>query len=157
MKEKEIEDVIETWMKEVEELQSKYTWVQVFENKGEIMGCSNPHPHSQIWASSYFPNEPRVEDSNQRNYFQHHSTPLLLDYAQRELQIHEAKKEQSRVVVDNQHWVVVVSVYIYYSVRIYIFTLSNYSFADVILLLRYLFGRYGLMRRCWYQSSEFRI
>lgn len=109
MKEEEIEDVIETWMKEVESLQSKYTWVQVFENKGEIMGCSNPHPHSQIWASSFLPNEPRIEDGNQRSYFQQHSSPLLLDYAKREVQIHESKQEMSRVVVQNQRWLVVVS------------------------------------------------
>ena len=109
MKQEEIEDVIETWMKEVESLQSKYTWVQVFENKGEIMGCSNPHPHSQIWASSFLPNEPRIEDSNQRNYFQQHSSPLLLDYAKREAEIHESEQEMSRVVVQNQHWLVVVS------------------------------------------------
>ena len=43
--------------KQFEELSARYRWVQVFENKGEIMGCSNPHPHGQIWASDSLPNE----------------------------------------------------------------------------------------------------
>ena len=55
---KEIVTVIDEWMRQVEDLGSKFTWVQIFENKGKIMGCSNPHPHCQIWASSFLPSEP---------------------------------------------------------------------------------------------------
>ena len=47
--------------KEITELAADYRWVQVFENKGQAMGCSNPHPHGQIWASKHVPNEPRLE------------------------------------------------------------------------------------------------
>ena len=50
--------VIDTWAQEVASLGQRYRWVQVFENKGAVMGCSNPHPHGQIWASDTIPNEP---------------------------------------------------------------------------------------------------
>ena len=63
----------------------KYDWVQIFENKGAIMGCSNPHPHCQIWASSFMPNEPRIKDVYQREYYEAHGRPLLLDYVNTEL------------------------------------------------------------------------
>lgn len=67
------------------ELGTKYDWVQIFENKGAIMGCSNPHPHCQIWASSFMPNEARVKDVHQRKYFEKHGRPLLMDYVEQEL------------------------------------------------------------------------
>lgn len=49
------------------ELGKTYPWVQVFENKGAAMGCSNPHPHGQIWANSFLPNEAEREDRLQKN------------------------------------------------------------------------------------------
>ena len=61
-----IRRVIDVWASQTVELGQRYRWVQVFENKGEIMGCSNPHPHGQIWASSALPNEPAREDRQQR-------------------------------------------------------------------------------------------
>jgi len=97
-----IRGVVDLWASQTEELGAKYRWVQVFENKGEIMGCSNPHPHGQIWASDFLPNEPRKEDAQQRAYFQAHGTPLLLDYLKLEMQ------KKVRVVVENGHWVIVV-------------------------------------------------
>jgi len=63
----------------------KYGWVQIFENKGAIMGCSNPHPHCQIWASDFLPNEARIKDGTQRKYFESHGRSLLSDYALQEL------------------------------------------------------------------------
>lgn len=51
----EIEQVIATWIKETNSLSKRYPWVQIFENKGETMGCSQPHPHGQIWANSFIP------------------------------------------------------------------------------------------------------
>lgn len=66
-------------------LGQKYKWVQIFENKGAMMGCSNPHPHCQVWASSYLPNEARLKDEFQRKYFKEYGRPLLLDYGQREM------------------------------------------------------------------------
>lgn len=73
------------WIKQAKELEVDYDWVQIFENKGAVMGCSNPHPHCQIWASSFMPNEPRIKDTYQREYFESHGRPLLLDYVKAEL------------------------------------------------------------------------
>lgn len=70
----------------MEQLAPKYNWVQIFENRGEMMGCSNPHPHCQIWASNFIPNEPRIKDAHQLEYFKQYSRPLLLDYIQQEIE-----------------------------------------------------------------------
>lgn len=64
----------------------KYNWVQIFENKGAIMGCSNPHPHCQIWASSFMPNEPRIKDQYLKQYYCEHGRQLLMDYVEKEIQ-----------------------------------------------------------------------
>ena len=63
-----IREVVDVWASQTEELSKTHQWVQVFENKGDVMGCSNPHPHGQIWASSFIPNEPAKEDRQQRDY-----------------------------------------------------------------------------------------
>ena len=62
----ELVEVVEIWLSEFKEMAAKYRWVQIFENKGAIMGCSNPHPHCQIWSSSFMPNEAHVKDKNFR-------------------------------------------------------------------------------------------
>lgn len=98
----DIRSVVDIWAGQTAELASKYQWVQVFENKGATMGCSNPHPHGQIWASDFLPNEPSKEDRCQKAYKEQHDSPLLIDYLARET----AAKE--RIVVENEHWVVVV-------------------------------------------------
>ena len=98
----EIEEVIKVWQEQLRELGQKYQWVQIFENKGAAMGCSNPHPHGQIWANSFLPNEVAREDVAQRNYYEKHGSVLLVDYVQKELE----KKE--RIVVETEHWVAVV-------------------------------------------------
>jgi UDPglucose--hexose-1-phosphate uridylyltransferase len=97
-----IEGVIDTWAAQTTELGRSYRWVQVFENKGEIMGCSNPHPHGQIWASDRLPNEILKEDRYQRRYLEEQRIPLLLDYVELELERRE------RVVVQNEHWAALV-------------------------------------------------
>lgn len=98
----DIRRVIDLWADQIDELEKMYTWVQVFENKGSAMGCSNPHPHGQIWASNALPNEPFKEDRCQRQYFDKHKRPLLLDYVELEV------KKQERIVVENEDWLVVV-------------------------------------------------
>ena len=97
---KEIRNVIDAWIKEFKVLAKKYTWVQIFENKGAAMGCSNPHPHCQIWACSFFPSEPKNKDERLRAYFEKYGRPLLDDYVKKE----SMKKE--RVVIDNPDWLV---------------------------------------------------
>lgn len=98
----DIRAVIDVWAEQVVELGAKYRWVQVFENRGEMMGASNPHPHGQVWAGTALPNEPAKEEKNQRAYFEQHGSPLLVDYAQLEA------NAQERVIVENEHWLVVV-------------------------------------------------
>ena len=98
----EIDNVIDTWAKQYEELGRKYTWVQVFENKGTIMGCSNPHPHGQIWASSFLPVEPAREDENQKKYFVNENNVMLIDYLKMEKELDE------RLLIENESWIAVV-------------------------------------------------
>jgi UDPglucose--hexose-1-phosphate uridylyltransferase len=60
-------------------------YVQAFENRGEMMGCSNPHPHAQIWATGSIPNEPAKEQRGQRDYWEKNGRSLLLDYLEAEV------------------------------------------------------------------------
>ncbi len=98
----EIRMVVDVWADQVIDLGQNYRWVQIFENKGAIMGCSNPHPHGQIWAQKTLPNEPAKEERQQRAYFEVHNSPLLVDYANLEA------TRPERIVVENEHWLVVV-------------------------------------------------
>ncbi|MGF1688672.1 galactose-1-phosphate uridylyltransferase [Photobacterium japonica] len=98
----ELCQVVETWITEQNALSDRYLWVQVFENKGETMGCSQPHPHGQIWANSFIPTEVASKDRHQCDYYQKYGSSLLHDYVQRELAL------QERVVVETEHWVAVV-------------------------------------------------
>jgi UDPglucose--hexose-1-phosphate uridylyltransferase len=98
----EIQDVVNVWAEQISELGKRYRWVQIFENKGEIMGCSNPHPHGQIWAGTALPNEPLKENRQQQLYFKENGSGLLSDYLQQELE------QRERIVVENEHWVALV-------------------------------------------------
>jgi len=98
----DIRAVIDVWAEQVQELGKLYRWVQVFENKGDVMGCSNPHPHGQIWASDCLPNEPAKEDRQQAAYWEQSQTPLLVDY------LHQELRRQDRIVLADEHWVVLV-------------------------------------------------
>jgi UDPglucose--hexose-1-phosphate uridylyltransferase len=94
-----IRGVVDVWAEQTEELGRTYRWIQLFENKGDIMGCSNPHPHGQIWASNFLPNEPTKEDRQQLAYWRDQGSPLLLDYLKLELE------QKVRIVVQNADWV----------------------------------------------------
>lgn len=98
----ELRGVIDTWAIQTSELSARWKWVQTFENKGEIMGCSNPHPHGQIWAGDFVPNEPAKELAQQQAWYAVRETPLLLNYADLELEA------QKRLVTANAHWVALV-------------------------------------------------
>ena len=97
----DIRGVVDVWAAQTVELGARYRWVQVFENKGEIMGCSNPHPHGQIWASDRLPNELVKEDRGQAAYYAQHGRPLLADYAELET------AQGERVVAANADWLAV--------------------------------------------------
>lgn len=90
------------WQKQFKELSPKYKWVQIFENKGSSMGCSNPHPHCQIWACSFLPNEPAIKEINLKNYYGKYGRALLDDYVEKEL------NRRERIVIENRDWLVVV-------------------------------------------------
>lgn len=94
--------VVDAWCAETEMLGLDHQWVQVFENKGAAMGCSNPHPHGQIWATSYLPDEAVAEDTRQSAYFRQHGRAMLADVAAAEWDADE------RVVVANDDWMAIV-------------------------------------------------
>jgi UDPglucose--hexose-1-phosphate uridylyltransferase len=94
--------VVDVWADQVAELGERYAWVQVFENKGAMMGASNPHPHGQVWAVDTLPNRPWTEDRQQRIYRADTGRPLLLDYASLEA------GQGDRVVAENEAWLAVV-------------------------------------------------
>jgi UDPglucose--hexose-1-phosphate uridylyltransferase len=98
----EILRVVDTWAEQTTELGQTYPWVQIFENKGELMGASNPHPHGQIWASAIVPAIPAVERQRQATYRMAHHSSLLLDYADEEERLEE------RQVLASDDWLVVV-------------------------------------------------
>ncbi|MCC9135352.1 UDP-glucose--hexose-1-phosphate uridylyltransferase [Pontibacter silvestris] len=101
---KEIRKVVDLWQQEYEELGKLdfINHVQIFENKGQVMGCSNPHPHGQIWAQSSVPEGPAKETEQQEKYYQEHQRSLLADYLQLELE------EKTRIIFENEHFVVLV-------------------------------------------------
>ena len=100
----EIADVVALWVEEFKTLGSLpyINYVQIFENKGAVMGCSNPHPHGQIWAQQNIPVEPYKKQVNQLKYYEKHGKTLLSDYVESELE----KKE--RVIFENKHFVCLV-------------------------------------------------
>jgi UDPglucose--hexose-1-phosphate uridylyltransferase len=108
MDEPDIRRVVDLWAAQQAELELRWRWVQVFENHGAVVGTSNPHPHGQVWASDFLPVEITREDDNQRRYRDAHGSPLLLDYARKEAATGE------RVVVENDHWLVVVPFWAYW-------------------------------------------
>lgn len=98
----EIYSVIDTWNEQLIELGKEYIWPQIFENKGAIMGCSNPHPHGQIWASNNLPTLVEKENNTQKKYFKDFRSLLLLDYIKTELE------EKERIVTINKDWITLV-------------------------------------------------
>ncbi|MCP4757571.1 MAG: UDP-glucose--hexose-1-phosphate uridylyltransferase [Proteobacteria bacterium] len=98
----EIEPVVDLWADQIRELSETYRWVQIFENKGELMGCSNPHPHCQVWATNTIPSEPAKEERMQKAYFEKNGSVLLDDYR------HLESESGERIVLENEHWLAVV-------------------------------------------------
>jgi UDPglucose--hexose-1-phosphate uridylyltransferase len=95
-----VEAVLNTWTEQTLELgrRPEIRYVQVFENKGAMMGSSNPHPHSQIWATGHIPNEPAKELIHQEEYLREHGTCLLCDYVKVE------RLSGERIVAVNKHF-----------------------------------------------------
>ena len=100
----DIRGVVDTWSDECAAV-AAHPWVRyaiVFENRGAMMGASNPHPHCQLWATEYLPNDPERERESFARYRVEHGSCLLCDYAAREAQLAE------RIVCENDAFVALV-------------------------------------------------
>jgi UDPglucose--hexose-1-phosphate uridylyltransferase len=97
----DVRRVVDVWAEQTAELGAIWRWVQVFENRGEAMGASNPHPHGQIWAGSALPGEPAREDVTQRAHLAATGRRLLADIA-------DLEAEGARVVEATEEWLVLV-------------------------------------------------
>jgi UDPglucose--hexose-1-phosphate uridylyltransferase len=98
----EIAEVVNTWQQQFVDLSSSYSCIHIFENKGEVMGCSQPHPHGQIWAHNHRSTEIQVEEERQLTFYAKHQRSLLEVYIEKE------QAERQRIVIENKHWLVVV-------------------------------------------------
>ncbi len=100
----EVESVVHTWIREFREIGGRddVNYVQIFENKGLMMGCSNPHPHGQIWAQESIPVEPSKKQHRQSAYYIEYGETLLKAYLNLELEF------QQRIVMENEHFVALV-------------------------------------------------
>lgn len=97
----QITSVIDSWCKEAADLGARYRYVQIFENKGAQMGCSNPHPHGQIWASDFLPDAIVTECRTQAAWHAEHGAPMLLQLAEREA-------GGRRIVAQSEYWLAIV-------------------------------------------------
>jgi UDPglucose--hexose-1-phosphate uridylyltransferase len=99
-----IRRVVDAWTEQTRELGTHHfvNYVQVFENKGALMGASNPHPHCQVWATEHVPTEPAKELRAQADYLNINKTCLLCDYLGLEI------RDSERIVLQNDHFVVLV-------------------------------------------------
>lgn len=100
----DIRKVVELWIEEYHQLSKKESirYIQIFENKGAVMGCSNPHPHGQIWAQQTMPVEPAKKQKYQSEYFQRKGVTLLSDYWKLE------GRREERIVFQNDFFVALV-------------------------------------------------
>lgn len=126
MAQQDIAEIIDFWKTELRLLE-KYPWIsycQLFENRGSQMGCSNPHPHCQIWASEHIPTLPALELDHQWHYYQDTGRCLLCDYTQEEM------KCGNRVVYDNGSFVALVPFWAIWPYEIMILPITHASTLD---------------------------
>jgi UDPglucose--hexose-1-phosphate uridylyltransferase len=148
--------VVDTWCAQTAELGASHRWVQVFENKGAMMGCSNPHPHGQVWATDFLPDEPAAEDRHQHAHHAVHGRALLADLAEREAAAGE------RVVVLTEHWLAIVPFWATWPFETLLLPrfavqqlpqLTPVQRADLALALKRLTSRYDNLFRCSFPYS----
>ena len=152
----QIRAVINTWADQAAELGRDHAWVQLFENKGAMMGCSNPHPHGQVWATSWLPDEPAREDERQRIWFAANGRSMLLDVAEREA------TDGARTVVLTDRWIAVVPFWAAWPFetlvlpRFPVARIEDLAAADrddLALVLKELTSRYDNLFRCSFPYS----
>lgn len=119
----DIQQVIKLWQKEYKALGDKpnINHVQIFENKGDIMGCSNPHPHGQIWAQRSIPEVVLKKQTHQKKYWDKHKRSLLYDYIQEEL------KKDERILLQNKHFVALVPYWAVWPYEVMIVPIEHYQ------------------------------
>ncbi len=149
----QIEGIIDTWAAQIADLGSTYANVQVFENKGAMMGCSNPHPHGQVWATYYVPQELATEDRTQAAWAG--AKPMLLELAEREA-------DGPRVVVMTPHWLAIVPYWASWPFETLLLPrfsvqripeLTAEQRADLAVALKELTARYDNLFRCSFPYS----
>jgi UDPglucose--hexose-1-phosphate uridylyltransferase len=137
---KEIESVIRTWTAQFQELaqMSQINHVQIFENRGSMMGASNPHPHCQIWATHSVPDIPARELAGQANHIERHNSCLLCDYIQLEDRL------EIRVICQNDGFVALVPFWAVWPFEVlvcsrrHLGTFPEFNEAEVVLLAQLL-------------------
>ena len=97
----ELRAVIDCWCEQAADLGQRHAVVSIFENKGTMMGCSNPHPHGQVWATSHVPQLIATEDRTQAAWLAEKGRPMLAELA-------EAEADGPRVVCATRHWLAIV-------------------------------------------------
>lgn len=99
----QVRPAVDEWVRQYLDLGAMdfVSYVQIFENRGEMMGASNPHPHGQIWASQTLPNEIASEQASQDDYLRSHGSCLLCNYLERE-------SGGERTVVENEAFTALV-------------------------------------------------
>ena len=149
----QIESVIDTWAAQVAELGAVYSNVQVFENKGAMMGCSNPHPHGQVWATDYVPQELATEDRTQAAW--DGAQPMLRELAEREA-------GGPRVVAETPNWLAIVPYWAGWPFETLLLPrfsaqrlpdLTGDQRADLAVALKELTARYDNLFRCSFPYS----
>lgn len=128
MQPQDIERVVAAWTTQYDELGQlpEINYVQIFENRGAMMGASNPHPHCQVWATEHIPDEPQMEQTAQLAYRDAHGTCLLCDYVQR-----EAKLAQ-RIVCENEEFIALVPFWAVWPFETMVLSRRHHgSFADM--------------------------
>jgi len=120
---KDIHNVVKLWKTEYQELGalSSINHVQIFENKGAIMGCSNPHPHGQIWAQQSIPEVVLKKQTHQKNYWETHNKSLLKSYIEQELD------KDERIILKNEHFVALVPYWAVWPYETMIVPLKQYQ------------------------------
>jgi len=115
--------VVNLWQEEYKELGSKpsINHVQIFENKGAIMGCSNPHPHGQIWAQNSIPEVVLQKQKQQKKYFDKNNRSLLGDYLKKEIELNE------RILLKNDHFVALIPYWAVWPYEAMIAPLKHYQ------------------------------
>jgi UDPglucose--hexose-1-phosphate uridylyltransferase len=141
---------IDVWAEQTAELGAEYRWVQVFENRGEAMGASNPHPHGQIWAGTALPGAGEREDASQRAHLEATGRRMLLEYVDRE-------SAGQRVIAESDEWLAVVPFWAAWPFETLVvpkrpaarlIDLDDAARDDLAVVLQELIARYdGLFRR----------